>query len=265
MIRSALPVVCAVGIAITASPIRAHDFWIEPSNYRPGPGDRVDVTLRVGDGFRGEAFPRDPTHLERFFIDGPEGRHAVPGLPGRDPAGAFRIGERTAHAIAYTSRPQYVELDSATFDAYLHEKGLTSILAERKRHAEHTSRARELYSRHAKSLLTTSGGEPGSDRSLGLTLEIVLTGPRSTTPAIGDDLSFDVFYEDAPLENALVIATSSEDSRIVRSARTDGNGRVTLSLDRSGAWLLSTVHMVQAARDTGVDWRSFWASLTFDR
>ena len=32
-----------------------------------------------------------------------------------------------------------------------------------------------------------------------------------------------------------------------------------------GAWLLKSVHMVEAPRDSGVMWESLWASLTLQR
>ena len=35
-----------------AAPAAAHDFWIRPSSFRPGPADRIDVDLRVGEGDR---------------------------------------------------------------------------------------------------------------------------------------------------------------------------------------------------------------------
>jgi hypothetical protein len=37
-----------------------------------------------------------------------------------------------------------------------------------------------------------------------------------------------------------------------------------LLLARAGAWLVKTVHMVPAPTDTGADWESLWASLTFE-
>jgi len=47
--------------------------------------------------------------------------------------------------------------------------------------------------------------------------------------------------------------------------RTDGDGRVTLKIDREGAWLIRAVHMVRLS-DTGpvpAEWESFWVTLSF--
>jgi len=48
------------------------------------------------------------------------------------------------------------------------------------------------------------------------------------------------------------------------SARTDAAGRVKLTLDRAGAWMVKCTHMVAAPAETGMDWESLWASVTFD-
>ena len=44
----------------------------------------------------------------------------------------------------------------------------------------------------------------------------------------------------------------------------DAKGNVTLRLARSGLWLVKAVHMAAAPPDAGVDWESWWASLTFE-
>src|SRR5689334_18749037 len=42
----------------------AHDFWIEPSTFRPSVGERVTASLRVGEDLRGDAVPRIPTLID---------------------------------------------------------------------------------------------------------------------------------------------------------------------------------------------------------
>ena len=46
---------------------------------------------------------------------------------------------------------------------------------------------------------------------------------------------------------------------------TDATGHVTLPIDRDGAWLVRTVHMIAGAqaRVSGVEWDSYWATLAF--
>jgi uncharacterized GH25 family protein len=56
---------------------------------------------------------------------------------------------------------------------------------------------------------------------------------------------------------------SALEEKAVR-ARTDAKGRVTLRLAHAGFWLIKAVHMEAAPADAGVDWESWWASITFD-
>ena len=46
---------------------------------------------------------------------------------------------------------------------------------------------------------------------------------------------------------------------------TDATGHVTLPIDRDGAWLVRTVHMITGAQAgvPEVDWDSYWVSLAF--
>ena len=63
------------------------------------------------------------------------------------------------------------------------------------------------------------------------------------------------------MANAEVTAASSTEGPAVKG-RTDGNGRVTLKIEREGAWLIKTVHMAKSTQPDA-DWESFWVTLVF--
>lgn len=44
---------------------------------------------------------------------------------------------------------------------------------------------------------------------------------------------------------------------------TDTNGNVRLSIDREGAWLVKTVHMVRLPAGSPAEWESYWVTLSF--
>ena len=75
-------------------------------------------------------------------------------------------------------------------------------------------------------------------------------------------LGRDVFVTGRELP-ILFLTAIHRDARI--SVRTDAHGRAALSLPKSGAWLIKSVYIVKAPKDSGVDWESLWASLTFER
>ena len=76
-----------------AAPALAHDFWIEPSTFRPAVGSTLGVRLVVGQGFRGDALPRNPAMIARFVLVTDAGETPVGGRAADEPAGAVRIDQ----------------------------------------------------------------------------------------------------------------------------------------------------------------------------
>lgn len=267
MIRRAAPLL-ALALLVSAG-VQAHDFWIDPSSFRPAPGQRVLVRLRVGQKFKGDPVPRDPSLLRRFsmFAGGAAGGETpVPGVAGAEPAGFATVGAPGLNLITYVSGRSSVELDAGKFETYLADEGLETIQARRAKKGQTAASVKEVFSRYAKSFLAVGGtGGPGYDRVLGLTLELVPEkDPTALTP--GAELPVRLLYLGKPLAGALVAAFTRDrpDARDARvTARTDAAGRARLRLDRPGVWLVKAVHMIPAPAETGADWESFWASLTF--
>ncbi len=254
----------AVGGVLVTCPLLAHDFWLEPSVFRLEPGASVELRLRVGEHFVGDALPRHPAMLAQFVAAGPDGVRPVPGQDGKDPAGVLRIEQPGLVVVGYRSRHSVVEQKPEAFDAYLAEEGLDRITAIRATQKPPVGMVRELFSRCAKALLVAGPG-PGSghDRVLGFTLELV---PEKNPYAmrVGAALPVRLLYNGQPLAGALVVAMNRGDPATKVRARSGADGRVSLRLSREGAWLIKAVHMSPAAAGSGAHWESLWASLTFE-
>jgi uncharacterized GH25 family protein len=249
---------------LVSGPVLAHDFWIEPSTFRPAPGGRVAVRLRVGQGLVGDPMPRDPGRIERFATVGGQGEAAVPGVPGMDPAGWVSPSSPGLLWIVYDSGHDSVQLDAAKFDKYLGDEGLERIRKLRGSHPSNTDPVTDMYSRCAKSLLSVgTGPATGYDKVLGLELELVAEkNPYALKP--GEELPLRLLYHGKPLEGALLAAIPKGAPDAKTSARSDRQGRAALRLDRPGLWLVKAVHMVPAPAGSGADYESLWASLTFE-
>jgi uncharacterized GH25 family protein len=242
----------------------AHDFWIEPSSFRPAVGSVVAARLMVGQKFRGEPLPRNPALIVKFVLVSDKGETPVSGRPAADPAGTVSISEPGLLVLGYRSANSPVSLEAAKFEEYLKEEGLEKILEARARRGESQTPSREVFSRCAKSLLSAGGGgKTGFDRDLGFSLELIPERNPYTLKA-GEELPVRLLSEGKPLEGALVAALPNAAPEERLSQRTDRNGRVRLRLSRDGAWLVKAVHMIPAAAETGADWQSLWASLTFE-
>ncbi len=251
-----------VGVGCQAA--RAHDFWIEPASFRPEPGAVLTIGLRVGDHFDGVPYARNPAHIRSFVLLGPDGASAVPGLPGREPAGFVQIAEPGLHLLGYWSTHTPLELEAERFEDSLKREGLEHIMHRRAENGDSDKPAVEAFYRCAKALLQAGGrGDDGYDRILGLPLELV---PERNPYALqaGDELPLRVLYRGEPIEGVRIVAMNAENPRREAAARSDTQGRVRLTLDRAGMWLVKGVHMVPAPADVAADWESAWASLTFD-
>ena len=261
MRRAALAGALAVFPASFAS---AHDFWIEPSAFRPAVGSTLGVRLVVGQRFRGDVLPRNPAMIARFVFVTDQGEVPVTGRAADDPAGSVRIEQPGLGLIVYRSLESSLSLEPDKFEEYLKEEGLESVIAARAKRGESQKPSKELFSRAAKCLVQAGGsGDSGFDRVVGLTLELV---PEKDPYAMagGGDLPMRLLFEGKPLGGALVAAMPYDAPEKKLSARSDRDGRVTLKLPASGVWLVKAVQMTPVAGDPNADWRSVWASLTFE-
>jgi hypothetical protein len=134
------------------------------------------------------------------------------------------------------------EMPREKFERYLAEEGLTYV---------HPSGElqRERFARFAKSAVR---GAPEAIGALGWRFEIVALPANR----------FRVDYEGKPLRDVQVVAINRAKEHVI--ARTDADGVVSLDL-APGAWMIKSVHMVEAPKESGVTWESLWASLTLTR
>jgi len=259
----------------------AHDFWITPSAYRCTVGEDVDLTLLVGHAGNAERYGRRSDHLKRFWIVDPAGKSSnIPGVaPVPDgptdagttaPAGRATLRTPGVHIIAYRSNHSAIELDAKTFEGYLRDEGLTSIIAERARRGESERPDRELYSRASKTLVLAGDEDhatprTGFDRLIGLPVEITPhTDPFDLSP--GDTLVVSVHHRGTPAIGVQIDAEqwSSAEDRIHLRATTDDEGRAEFDVSRSGTWLITTTQMERATAHADYDWESVWGSLTVE-
>ncbi len=255
-------------------PAWAHEFWL---TLTPTANGGLELRAWVGENFSGEPrmFYRDKTlRLEQLA---PSGRRAplYPTAADSTAAVLVQLSEAGTHAVVFEGSPKRIVLDSAKFHSYLREDGMEHIIAERAQRGELAAPGRELYSRHCMVLIHRGATPPaptlpatwlqGPNAALDLQL-VPDVNPLSLRP--GQSLTGVLQFRGRPCAGAKVVAWQRRGEtahRIV--ARTDASGRVSLTLDQPGSWMVSVVHMArlsptEAARDQA-DWRSYWGNLTF--
>ena len=242
--------------------VAAHDFWIEPSNFTPAPGEIVRVRLRVGQNFVGDPVPRDEAAIDRFEIEGPAGHAPIEGADGVDPAGFARVDGSGTRMLVYESRGGLVTLPAETFTRYLSDEGLEFIVQRRARSGTSAVDARDRFHRCAKAIIAAGTPSPGMPAKSGLTLELV---PRRdpTTLHAKDSLPVTLLFRGRPLAGALIKLLEKDGPGQVDGVRTDRHGEATLTLRADGSQLVKAVWMEAAPPGAEADWDSWWASLSF--
>lgn len=244
-----------------AAPLMAHDFWIEPSTFRPAVGENISATLLVGQNFTGDPLPRSSPLIDRFVVREAAGERKVNGFENQDPAGILRVEKPGLAIIAYSSKGYPLELAADKFEEFLRTEGLTDISAARARRGESAKPDRERFYRYAKSFLVAGNRKGRFDQSFGFRYELIAeTDPMASAP-----LRVRAIWEGRPRAGALVSAINRENPDRIVQGRTDAAGRVTLKLPGPGVWLVKSVQMFPAPPGSNVDWESAWASLTFQR
>lgn len=252
----------------------AHDFWIEPASHRPAAGSILRARLFVGHASAKEAYARNPEHIAEFVLADGEGRRAVVGRAGEDPAGLVRIEREGTFVLGYRSNPTVIEMPPEKFESYLRDKGLERALQERRERGESDQPGRESYARCAKALLRTPGAEPGApDALLGYPLELLLLSDPYARPLDAEGhaapLAVRLLDHGQPLPGALLtferLDLAAEATPAAPTpAFTDAHGEVALPLPPEGRWVLSAVQMVRSAPGEPEPWHSTWASLSFE-
>ena len=250
-----------------AAAAQAHDYWLELSTFRPEVGERVTVTHRVGERLIGEPVPRNPLAIVRFEVESPAGTSApVDGRDGFDPSGVVPIDARGSWRIAFQSANTLVELAPEKFDAYLEMEGLASIREKKEKLGEGKKPAREAFSRSAIAVACAGAlvaPPPAARGPVGLELEIVpdvdLCSARS-----GQEIGFRLLRLGQPAPEVLMMALDRESVAEPMKIRTDAKGRFRFRLPRAGFWLIKGVAMERAEGIANADWKSRWASLTFE-
>lgn len=293
--------IAVVGALVVSPAVHAHEFWIEPHDFTPEAGAPLVADLHTGQYLTAEASPWDPGRFESFrFVDA-EGERDVTGERGAIPAIELPTRGTGVQVFAAESNPQSVRYPNfEKFRSFVTEEGAPEIAERHLAAGLPTANLIELYTRHAKALVSVHGttdagaGDAGIpvDTPLGLELELVaLDDPYGPDVTVGTELRFQLMYEGAPLPDTqvalfhrkggagapLAASTKASDNTAVGTgtpegiertvARTDPDGRVAFPVAGDGIHLVSAVLLrrpsARAMLSSGAMWESLWASLTF--
>lgn len=244
-----------------ASSLFAHDMWLVTGV----PGARGRICARIGEHFPASLNGVAADRLEIFQLHTADGAKPLTGVESKRQLCATVPAASTTGVAEIVVHPRFIRLDTKDFNSYIEGEGFASVIAARQQNGKTNAQGRELYSRYSKLLIGRTGEL--ATHPLGHALEIVPEKDPATLAA-GESLPVKVFFRGKPLAGVRVSAASAgaeiKGHDFPVTAETDADGRALLKLDRGGLWYARLIHMVPAQDDPEVDWRSFFATLTFE-
>ena len=250
-----------------AGAVDAHEFWIDPIDFRVAPGAPVAADFRVGQEYEGSAssFIVQRTRRHDMAFGGEVG--PVPTRMGDRPAFAVTApDEEGLMVIIHATQDSFITwADFADFESFVRHKDAEWTLARHDERGLERDGTSEIYSRYAKSLVAVGDGR-GADTEFGLLTEIVaLENPY--TGEMSDGIDVQVLYEGVPrAETQVEIFEKAEDGTVtVSTVRTDGEGRATVPVVPGRRYQLDAVVLreIDPEANKGASWESLWANLTF--
>ncbi len=248
----------------------AHEFWLFPASFFPKIGDKLALTINVGENYEGERWGGGSRRVQQLRLITPKTTQNLTASIRQNDSlvsiPSLVMGEAGTQMIALETNSSFIELEPDKFLAYLKEDGLDNAIAYRKKKGETKKKGRELYRRCAKMLLQV-GQEYTSNvtKSSGMAIEIIPLQHPYRLPK-GSALSCQIRYENKPLANALVRCWRRVKGKTeLEFKRSDASGNATFDLPKKGnaAYMISVVNMVRLSNDPKADWQSTWGSLTF--
>lgn len=242
--------------------ILAHDFWVDPGKYYVKAKHEIPVFLHIGHPKEYFPYSRNPNHIIRFQLLEGKRKKNITGLPGQNPAGNIKLEVPGTHVIVYQSNPSLATLQPHAFNDYLQEEGLGWVIEDRKKYKEDKALGREYFSRFCKAIVVVDNKiDDTCLKPIGLPMEII---PEKNPLLATKEVPIVVQLGGKPAANVMVEAISFKQPDLYYRVRTDKNGRAVVPVTKKGKWLFAGVHMERLPQPSPIQWRSYWAALTFE-
>lgn len=274
MLRSILSPVLAV---MFATPVVAHELWLEPLDYTIGAGATIEAAIYNGQDFGGTIdgedrgasqlayFPNRIAVSRTFFGDEST---AVTGEIGQTPAIQVAPLSEGLHAVAYISTPATLNYEEwEKFQRFIDHKDLGDILPQHEARDLPLENFLEVYIRNSKTLVAVGDGA-GEDRRTGMETEIVaLANPY--VDDLNDGLPVQLWYQGNVRANEQIelFEKGPDDAVIITLVRTNDEGIAILPVRPGYSYMADAVVLREPsparAEQTGAVWETLWANLTF--
>ncbi len=233
-------------VCFLLSLILAHDTWLRYF------WESQELKLQTGNQFPNGDSAVLPKRIEKSGVISPGGEvYDLNDFAVRGDETVIRLAHNESSLAFVSLYSHFIQLESSDFDSYLQHENADDILEMR---AGSHLPGRELYTKHAKTLIGASGGCLQS----GQIFEIV----PSRDPRAHSSLEVILVKGGNPCPDKWVTAYSASGHE--QKAKTDIQGKASFTLSECTEWCLRA-HWIAATDESGADWQSHWATLTFFR
>lgn len=272
--RLTRPALALAGLlALAASPLRSHDFWLVPLAPGVESGDELVVHGQTGSNFPGTLSAVTPDRLASVRLLSARSDEVVSGatVQGNSLRLAHRPAARGQVVVAAAVLPRSLRESPASFRRYLTLEGAPEALERYERAGLlPTDSITRRYAKYAKAIAEVGAAGPRAfQRRAGHPLEFVPVVDPSTV-AIGAPLRIRMIYDGKPLAHAkghasAASGTAADSAFHAVEFETDAAGEFQLVLAAAGLWNVRALHIVPAPKGSGADWDVHWATLVWWR
>ena len=261
-------------LVLASSNLFAHDMFLKLRSYIVEPNTKVTVALYNGTFDKSENVITRDRMIDVSVVGPINQRNRINKNQWRD--GWYEslldldLKSSGTHVIGVSTEARIIDLSAEDFNGYLIHDGILDVLEARKKSGEINQPARELYSKHVKTVIQVGDKRTDSfNINLGYPIEIILSQNPYTIKK-GDELGFQVLKDGKPVVNQLVYASyagfhehADEGSHVeTATMRTNSKGFGKVKISENGEWYLRLIHMVKSDKE-GIEYESNWATFTF--
>ena len=198
-------------LVLASSNLFAHDMFLKLRSYIVEPNTKVTVALYNGTFDKSENVITRDRMIDVSVVGPINHRNRINKNQWRD--GWYEslldldLKSSGTHVIGVSTETRIIELSAEDFNGYLKHDGILDVLEARKKSGEINQPARELYSKHIKSLVQVCDKRTDSfNTNLEYPIEIIPSqNPYNLKK--GDEMGFQVLRDGKAVANQLVYAS----------------------------------------------------------
>ncbi len=260
--------ILALIFSLIAVPVVAHEFWIEPLNYQIKADTILEAHIVNGQEFSGAKQPYLPQQFANFGLFAGDDYARVDGRPGDMPALQQDPLAEGLNVVAYQANNATVDYETwEKFQKFVDHKDFGDVLSLHRARGIPEQNFKEIYSRHAKTLIGV-GDSTGTDRRVGLETEIVaLANPY--TNDLSDGMRVQIYYRnDLRADTQVEVFEKAPNGTVaITLYRTDADGIATFPVRPGYRYMVDAVVLrapnIELIATSGAVWETLWANLTF--